>query len=172
MLASLLSKQLDETLDQAKLMDDERVRQAAAGVPRAFLPASGQRERDAAQALRSFIDVAQTLERSAFAGDTRAQAELVSFARYLCADDCAAELSRRFTWENQGGKALVLPRRVVVGPTHTAPRNPAALGSFDAPVLSAVSALPPKPNVAPDARRKATPKLIAATAAWLQQAWS
>ena len=171
MLASLLFRQLSETLDQAKLMDDERVRQAAAGVPKAFLPASGQRERDAATALRSFIDVAQTLERSAFAGDTKAQVELVAFARYLCADDCAAELARRFTWENQGGKARV-PTRRVVGPTHAAPRNPAALGAFDAPVPSAVSALPPKPNVAPDARRKATPKLIAATATWLQQAWS
>lgn len=167
MLASLLSRQLSETLNAAKAADDERVRQAAGGVPKGFLPPSGARDRAAAATLRAFVDVAQTLERCAFAGDRRAQAELVAFARYLCADDVAAELARRFAWQAQGAVAVPRPTRKMIGRTHLAPAG--RVGDLPEP---AAPSLPPKPACTPYSRRKATHGLVEATAQWLRQAWA
>lgn len=110
MLAKILREQYVSTLAAANEADERHVQEAQAGTPKGFLPPSGARLRALLPALTSAIDVAQTLERSAFAGDHRAQSELVAYARQLCADSVAEELARRFAWAAQGAQAKPLPK--------------------------------------------------------------
>lgn len=110
MLAKVLRSQYVETLTAANAADEQHIAEAKAGTPRGFCTPSGERLRALLPAITSAIDVAQTLERSAFAGDHRAQAELVAYARQLCADAVADELARRFAWAAQGAQAKPAPK--------------------------------------------------------------
>jgi hypothetical protein len=140
MLARLLRDQYVETLAAAQAADDLHITEAKAGTPKGFLPPSGARLRALLPALTSAIDVAQTLERSAFAGDHRAQSELVAYARQLCADSVAEELARRFAWAAQGAQAKPAPK---ARPRATSPRDSAwdlvALNSDEAAKASRVA---------------------------------
>lgn len=167
MLAKILNAQLGDLVSQARQEDETHMAFVAVypRTPKAYCPPTGQKTRELAEKLRSALDVAQCLERCWGCGDTRAGAELASFAEYLCAFSVAADIRRQVCWQGQGAKARVAaPRRP------QEPREP-MIRHIDLPeqvaaVLPPLPALYAHPTKARAGVAKVAQAVAALTARW------